>query len=178
MTRSDTANRILNVAEKAARAGGYGAFSFREIAAEIGIKSASVHYHFPTKEALGEALAARYTDRFLSALGDPHSGSRHENLQSYIQNYAKALKDDGLMCLCGMFGAEIQKLPESVARQTQDFFKRNLVWLESVYMAAGANEIEARQNAASLISCLEGAMILARAMEDSDLFDQATAHLG
>ncbi|WP_442915763.1 TetR/AcrR family transcriptional regulator [Leisingera sp. SS27] len=64
MPGSDTAERILGVAEKAARLGRCNAFSFREIAAEIGTKSASVHYHFPAKEAAGKALVEQYSDNF------------------------------------------------------------------------------------------------------------------
>ena len=177
MTYSETANRILDVAENAARQGGYSAFSFREIANEIGIKSASVHYHFPTKEALGDALAARYTERFLEALGEPEGGTKEDRLQKYVQAYAHALKEDGLMCLCGMFGAEIQTLPDAVARQTRAFFTRNLAWLEAVYANNGSTKAESAQNATRIIACLEGAMILARTLENDALFDQATQGL-
>lgn len=177
MTYSETANRILDVAEIAARQGGYSAFSFRDIAKEIGIKSASVHYHFPAKEDLGRALAERYADRFLSGLGDPSAGSLESRLTDYVNAYATALKHDGLMCLCGMFGAEIQRLPEPVAQKTRDFFDRNLTWLETVYERDGLNKSDARQKAAHLIACLEGAMVLARALEDETLFDQAISDL-
>lgn len=40
---------LLQAAENKVRLGGYSNFSFRELATEIGIKSASVHYHFPAK---------------------------------------------------------------------------------------------------------------------------------
>ncbi|HJY50709.1 MAG TPA: TetR/AcrR family transcriptional regulator [Stellaceae bacterium] len=45
---------------------GYGGFSFRDLAAEISIKSASVHHHFPTKATMTAAVARRYGDRFLA----------------------------------------------------------------------------------------------------------------
>jgi len=48
------------------RAGGFHACSFREIATDVGIKSASVHHHFPAKADLGAALVARYTARVLA----------------------------------------------------------------------------------------------------------------
>lgn len=175
MPHSETADKILDVAEKAARLGGYHAFSFRDIAAEIGIKSASVHYHFPTKEALGAALAQRYTERFLEGLGDPTAAPPSDRLNDYTNAYAKALKTDGLMCLCGMFGAEVQKLPEEVARQTREFFLRNLRWLEAVFMSTGIDDASAQQSATRMIATLEGALILARTLEDDTLFDKAIA---
>ncbi len=60
---------ILDAAERFARQAGYNGFSFRDVAAEVGIKSASVHYHFPTTGDLGAALAGRYADRFFERLG-------------------------------------------------------------------------------------------------------------
>jgi len=177
MAKSDTAERILDVAERAARTGGYNAFSFREIAAEIGIKSASVHYHFATKEALGEALAERYSDNFFKALGDPLAAPPAELLARYAAVYGSALKQDGLMCLCGVFGAEIADLPPPVARATRAFFARNLDWLGQAYRRRGLEAEASDQAAAHMIAALEGAMILARAMGDAALFDSAVAGL-
>ncbi|MBT0959413.1 TetR/AcrR family transcriptional regulator [Alphaproteobacteria bacterium KMM 3653] len=174
---SETATLILDSAERTARQGGFNSFSFRDIAAEIGIKSASVHYHFPTKEALGEALAERYTERFLAALGEPEAQAPQDMLRRYVALYGSALKEDGLMCLCGMFGAEIAHLPDGVARKTRAFFERNMAWLQAVYAADGLAEGAAFQRAAHMIATLEGAMILARSMGEDRLFDTVTYDL-
>lgn len=177
MAYSETASRIMDVAERLARQGGYNAFSFREIANEIGIKSASVHYHFPTKDALGEALAERYTDRFIGALGQPDDAAAEDVLRRYITACGIVLKEDKLMCLCGMFGAEIEHLPVLVAGKTKGFFQQSLAWLTKAYMAKGETEEQAKNSAARMISTVEGAMILARALDDLTLFDAATADL-
>ncbi|KAE9632442.1 TetR/AcrR family transcriptional regulator [Parasedimentitalea maritima] len=175
MTYSETAGRILDSAERMARQGGYNSFSFREIAAEIGIKSASVHYHFTNKEILGAALAERYTNRFLAALGEPAAEGADEMLRRYAASYRKALIEDGQMCLCGMFGAEIRDLPDPVARQTRAFFVRNIQWLGQVFQAKGLGCEEAETKAARMIAALEGAMILSRSLQDDALFDRITA---
>ena len=107
--RASKADEILDAAEKMARTGGYNGFSFREIAKEVGIKAASVHYHFPGKADLGVAIAKRYTDRFLENLGAPDdlTAAPEALLRRYVDAYRKSLVDDGLMCLCGLLGAEI-----------------------------------------------------------------------
>src|ERR1700722_14446086 len=61
-----TAQRLMDLAEDHIRDSGYGGFSFRDLAAEISIKSASVHHHFPTKATMTAAVARRYGDRFLA----------------------------------------------------------------------------------------------------------------
>ena len=177
MTYSKTAIRILDSAERMARLGGYNGFSFREIATEIGVKSASVHYHFPNKEMLGDALAERYTETFLKALGNPDDAPPTEMLKRYVMAYRRALKEDGLMCLCGIFGAEISDLPDAVARKTRAFFQRNIDWLARVFAAQDLPTDLCRRKAGAMIATLEGAMIMARSMQDDVLFDQISAEL-
>ncbi len=58
-TISDVKTAIMDAAERRMQLGGFGGFSFREIAADVGIKSSSVHYHFPTKEDLAAAVIRR-----------------------------------------------------------------------------------------------------------------------
>jgi AcrR family transcriptional regulator len=62
---SDMKTEIMDAAERRMQAGGFGGFSFREIAADVGIKSSSVHYHFPTKEDLAAAVIRRWAGRSL-----------------------------------------------------------------------------------------------------------------
>jgi TetR/AcrR family transcriptional repressor of nem operon len=61
--------RILAAAERRIRAAGYNVVSFREIAAEVGVKSASVHCYFPQKQGLGAVLVRRYSQIFTAELG-------------------------------------------------------------------------------------------------------------
>ena len=61
-TKADTRQSIMNAARATVQALGYNALSFRDLAKEVGVKSSSVHYHFPTKGDLGAALARRYID--------------------------------------------------------------------------------------------------------------------
>ena len=55
---------ILDIAQTLAQTRGYNAFSYRDISEVIGIKTSSIHYYFPTKGDLGEALVRRYRDNF------------------------------------------------------------------------------------------------------------------
>ena len=68
---NERASQIIDIAIKMIREGGYHSFSFRQIASELGIKSASIHYHFPSKEDLGVAVVKRYSDQFLESLNNP-----------------------------------------------------------------------------------------------------------
>ena len=45
---------------RTAQAHGYGAMNFRDLGAEVGIKTVSIYHHFPSKADLGAAVAKRY----------------------------------------------------------------------------------------------------------------------
>src|SRR5512144_3174565 len=66
--RSATAEQILDIAETLIQTRSYSAFSYQDIADALGIRKASIHYHFATKADLGVAVVDRYVERFGSAL--------------------------------------------------------------------------------------------------------------
>ncbi|GAB5387929.1 MAG: hypothetical protein Alpg2KO_08970 [Alphaproteobacteria bacterium] len=158
--------QILDVAERMARSGGYDGFSFRQIADQVGIKGASVVYHFPTKQALGEAIAQRYTQRFFAAIGAVDQDDAP--IDRFIRVFRHALKVDGQMCLCGLLGAEINALPAPVAAEARNFFNLSVAWLEKAYASATAP----RDSALSLLALLEGALIVAQSLDDPEAFER------
>ena len=158
---------ILDAAERRIRTAGYHGFSFRELAADVGIKSSSVHHHFPTKEALGVAVARRYTDRFFAALpaGPP------EPELVLRKAFLNAIESDGQVCLCGALASGASSLPPAVAEEAKRFFEQALRYLSDRTAHSGT----ARRNwAAQILAQLEGAMLVAVALEDRKAFTRAT----
>jgi len=121
-----TVEKIINIAESQVRIDGYNSFSFREISKEIGIKSASIHYHFPKKEDLGEAVVHRYTARFEALLANIMATETDPKarLKSYISLFSHALKVDNKMCLCGVLASENDALPEALQLESKIFFEK------------------------------------------------------
>lgn len=165
---------LLKAAENKVRLGGYSNFSFRELASEIGIKSASVHYHFPTKADLGAELAHQYTNAFLNALGSPskHKANGKNPIEVYTQLFRSALLFDKKMCLCGLLGAESDSLPEKVRFEVKRFFNQNLEWLTEAHLANG--EQQPKHAAIQTVSLLEGAMMISKTLDDNSYFELAT----
>jgi len=179
--RSSKAEEILDTAEAMARESGFSGFSFREIATAVGIKSASVHYHFPTKDDLGVAMVQRYTDRFMATLGEPDDPARTPDraFRDYVAAFAKAAVEERKMCLCGMFGAEILGLPLTVASETRRFFDLNRQWLKVLLARFGIDDAEDQDGKAfAIIATLEGALLLSQAYDDPTAFERAVAGLG
>ncbi len=171
---------IIETAESMIRERGYNGFSFREIADAVGVKSASVHYHFPTKGDLGAAVAHAYTEKFLFALGDPEAPTitPKKQIERYIETCRYAVVKQRKMCLCGMLGAEVAALPDEVARETEVFFKKNIEWLTKVYARmTNVGVTGALGRAHGAVATVEGAMILARTLKDQDAFEKAVKQI-
>jgi len=167
MTDLSVRDRLLDAAEARARTGGYHGFSFRDLAEDIGVKSSSVHYHFPAKSDLGEALATRYTERARSYLGDPIDLTPVEAVDRLTALFRDALLKDDKMCLCGLFGAERDALPPTVAAATAGFFRLILDYLTTAFGSDWAGE-----HPAAILARLEGSLIVARMLNDADLFER------
>lgn len=166
-----TRDGILDAAQVMAQSRGFSGFSFRDLAAAVGIKAASIHYHFSTKEELGVALVARYTQRLLAALGDPADELPDILMARYLDAFRASLRDRGLMCLGGLFAAELDALPATVQEEVGRFIDANVAWLATVSRHSG-DPANASQRARAIFAALEGAMLIARGRRDPALFDQ------
>ena len=68
MTASETATRLMDAAQLLIMERGYNAFSYKDLAESVGIRTASIHYHFPSKGDLGLAVMGRYLGKLDDAL--------------------------------------------------------------------------------------------------------------
>jgi len=180
-TRSpDTAARILDVAERLVQRRGFNAVSYADVAKELKVTTASLHYHFPGKAELGRALMERYAERFCAALEEIERTHAEApgRLRAYSTLYLRVLEQDRF-CLCGMLAAEYQTLPEDMRQAVIRFLDDNETWLTRV-LDEGRREGSLRFTgsaadvARAVISSLEGAMLVARPYGDTSRFE-ATA---
>jgi TetR/AcrR family transcriptional repressor of nem operon len=174
-----TTARILDVAERMLQVRGYNGFSYGDVATELGITRAALHYHFPGKAELGQALITRYADRFAGALEelDRTAADAGAKLRGYVDLYTDVLSADR-MCLCGMLAAEHRTLPDPLQQAVCDFFSANTAWLRKV-LDEGCADGSLRcpgtpgDSAAMLLGALEGGMLIARLDGDVARFTAA-----
>jgi TetR/AcrR family transcriptional repressor of nem operon len=171
---SNSREQILAAATRVAGAHGYGGLNFRDIAAEVGIKAASVYHHFPSKADLGAEVAKRYWEQFsamlaarLAASGDPIVC-----LREYPDTFRSALQSGNRMCLCSFMAAEYDDLPDTVKKEVQTFADVNISWLAKVLIAAGgvAKE-ESEERARAIYAAIAGAQLMARSRSDITIYD-------
>lgn len=178
-----TTSRILDVAERLLQVRGYNGFSYGDVAAELDITRAALHYHFTGKAELGLALIERYAARFGAALDqlDASAPDASAKLRGYTALYADVLSADR-MCLCGMLAAEHRTLPEPLQQAVSAFFAANADWLRKVLDEGCADGSlrcpgTSEDTASMVLGALEGALLITRLDGDVTRFAATTKQL-
>src|ERR1700712_610748 len=156
---------IMAAARRTAQAHGYNGLNFRDLAAEVGIKSASLYYHFPSKADLGAAVARRYWEDSAAALDvmwsenlDPHQG-----LHQYPEIFRRSLENDNRLCLGSFMAAEYIDLPDAVKTEVLAYADVHVAWLSRILLAAGIVSAEqSAPRARAIYAAVAGAQLLAR----------------
>ena len=71
---------------------GFEGLRTREVAAEVGVNIATLHYYFPTKESLIQAVLEHAMGRFRTTLAP--SGSPSDQVRNYLRAVRKLLLDE------------------------------------------------------------------------------------
>lgn len=166
---------ILAAAKSAAQAHGYNGLNFRDLGEEVGIKSASIYYHFRSKAELGAAVARRYwedtsanMEALLADSTDPLG-----SLRGYPALFRHALANENRLCLGSFLGAEYDDLPEEVKSEVRTFADVNVAWLNKVLIAATVVSAEhSEKRARAIYAAVAGAQLMARSRADIGLYDE------
>lgn len=165
---------ILTAATRIAQSQGYNGLNFRDLAQAVGIKPASIYYHFPSKADLGAAVAKRYWEDGAAALETisaqtPNPG---EALRRFPEIFRRSLEAENRLCLASFMGAETDNLPAEMTREIQAFADVNIDWLTQRLLAAEVcSTADAKVRASAMFAAVAGAQLIARGRSDISLFD-------
>ena len=172
MESVNTRSQILDVAQDLIQKNGVNAMSYADISKAIGIRKASIHYHFPTKEDLVVDLLDRYNQQFYQAVdvimaSDKSSEAKLNLYCGLFKNTLNSGEQDKA-CLCGILTAELKTLNNPIAKRIIQFYRRNEQYLEQIlqfglengeFNFAGNSLIMAKL----IFSLMEGDLLVARA---------------
>ncbi|MEM9377605.1 MAG: TetR/AcrR family transcriptional regulator [Pseudomonadota bacterium] len=177
----DTRTALLDSAERAARQRGFDAFSYADLARDVGIRKASIHYHFPLKADLAFGLVERYAARMSDQLADINNEDTPAaaKLRAFVAIYRDAMANGTQLCLCVALSAGRESLSEPVLDQLTQFHEDCAAWLSQVFAAAREDGsvigvADPMDEADAVLALVEGAQLVARAAKDIRLFDRAT----
>lgn len=169
---SNKREQLEQAATDAIKKDGLRGISFRTLADEVGVKSASVHYHFPTKADLAEAVVHRYTGQFATALEEIERAESGllPKLEALVGLFEDTFAADDF-CLCGMLAAELTALDDTTRAALNRFFGGTEAWLARQFEAHAeelASDLPPATLAAVFVSGLEGALLLDRTKAQDD----------
>lgn len=178
-----TKDLILDSAQQFAQTRGFNGFSYADIASDVGIRKASIHHHFPSKEDLEAALLERYHEGFMTALKSISGATTSPTscLKEYGELYADSLRRR-VVCLGGMMASDLGALPERLAPMLRNFFKDQTEWLTQVMEHGKASGefvyLESPGNRATMfLAAFQGGLLIGNAMDDEDALERISSEL-
>lgn len=172
----DTKSQILRSANRLLRRRSFNSFSYKDIADEIGIKKASIHYHFPTKEILGVETVKYYKHKIAEYIKklENRTDNPVDHLAAYIQFFENMLNKN-LMCPAGVLTMEISTVSEEMNKEISKLHKYYIEWLTKV-VKNGCEQnkfikLDDPEKQAKFISAtIQGGMLLSRGLDDKETF--------
>ena len=180
--KKDTKTQLLDAAQRLVQTRGHNGFSFRHLSKEVGIRTASVHYYFPTKTDLAVALIRRYRKGLDDAMADiaVRRDSLAERLDSTIRLYTDTLSNESRICLCAALAGEYLSLPRPVRIELQGLIQDSEKWIARLLTEGRARGEIAKDTdpfrlARLWYAALQGALLVSRAAGSEILRDAAAA---
>lgn len=183
-TTADNRSKVMQTALHLAQTRGFNAFSYRDLSLEVGIKTSSIHYHFPTKDDLGVALIQEYTSAMMTTLAQIKASevSHIEQFRAFVAVFDSTAATGNKLCLAGMFGSAVETLSPELKAAVLHFFKVVEDWLSALLQAgldakAFAFAMSPNQVAAMVLAALEGVLMSARLFEQPQRLQHCAALL-
>ncbi|MEQ9304692.1 MAG: TetR/AcrR family transcriptional regulator [Marinoscillum sp.] len=169
-TRSD----IMNIANQLVLSRGYNAFSFADISGSLGIKKASIHYHFPTKTALGRALIRQHEQSAIELFEHNKHSPPVERLVAFFSNY-ESRKVDDQVCLVGSLATDLRTVEVEIQEDMKSLAAVILNGLSDILedgkkIGAFTFNEDSRTKALMIITNLLGALQVSRLTGDHDFY--------
>jgi AcrR family transcriptional regulator len=157
---------------------GFEGLRTREVAAEAGVNIATLHYYFPTKEALIRGVVELAMERFRSTLVP--DGSSPVLLRSHLRAVRRLVRDEPrLGVVMGELALRATRDPalEAILRETREFWHRTVLGLLRRGVGSGQLRpgLDGDDVAAIVVATLTGLTL--PAVAGADRSDQALRQL-
>jgi TetR/AcrR family transcriptional repressor of nem operon len=167
----------LDAAESNTQLFGLNAFSYKDLQSQVGIKTSSIHYYFPSKHDLVVGMIERYIARYngiLDTIEKEHSLGI-ERLEALSKVFVKVLQQ-GKFCICGMLSSDLKSLPAEAVAELDVFFNLNQCWIaHAIKLAKQQGQVKETVDhdraAGLLLGALEGGMLIARVKQSPDYLE-------
>ena len=169
-----TKELILETTDYLVRSKGYNAFSFKDISNSVGIKTASIHYHFPTKADLGICLIQEHIKRLHALKNHLSSAQPLDKLKGFLSIYTK-IKSEKNVCLVGTLATDWNTVDENVKSELKLMAESVLAWVIEILEEGQSKgvfhfQIKVRTKALMIITNMLAAVQLTRIIDNKTDF--------
>ncbi len=179
-----TSAQIVEIAQEYIQKVGFHAFSYRDIAERVGIRTASIHYHYPTKADLARAIVDRVraaTDAAIAEI-DASRGPAGKRLRGFCGLFLKTWGEGDRLCPMCMLAMGQEAIPPEVQSGVRDFWQDGESWVARTVRDGQSSgefrpELDPRTVGRTFLAALEGAMVAARAFSDRTRLEDVIDHL-
>lgn len=138
MATTNTKEEITLLADRLIREKGYNAFSFYDISKTVGIKTASIHYHFPTKADLAVAVIDQHIAFVKAMIEKSAAYTPVEQLDKFFSIYTR-IKNEKQVCIVGSLATDLHTVDDGVRAKLTEFSALFLGWV-SDFLEAGRKD--------------------------------------
>lgn len=128
-SNSDTKTQALELAKTYLQTLGFNGFSFQTIADALGIKKASLHYYFASKEEMGLALIKDYEEGYKTWVERVSPLSSKEKLAKMVKGFMKLTEKNHMICPLGVFSSDYHTVTAKIKKKSRDFHRVQREWL-------------------------------------------------
>ena len=171
----DTRDRMIDATVDALSRHGVAGMSFTEVLQASGAARGAIYHHFPQgKGQLVAEATARFGERVRGTLGDLDGADPGSVLEAFVTAVRPVVQASIGGYSCAVAAASVGSTDDGeLCRTTGVAFTAWLQELAGRLADAGLSRKKAADTAALLISMLEGAQVVCRAVGDIEPFDAA-----
>lgn len=163
---SETRDTIIKLGDELIRQKGFNAFSYHDIALQLGVRNAAVHYHFPTKADLLIEVAKYHIQNLKDFEREKIGLSAYQKVVAFINTYVK-ISAERRVCFVGAMATDWDTVEEAVKPYMQQIAAMIIDWLtDTLQKGLDNKELQfkepARTQALLIISNLLAATQMAR----------------
>jgi TetR/AcrR family transcriptional repressor of nem operon len=189
MAETGARERILEAAERLVLRQGFGSTTVDSVLAAAGASKGAFFHHFPSKGALGRALVQRYAARDADMLETVMAGAeaRADAPAEQLVAFVRALEDgadEALAVQPGCLFVSFIYEADLVDPATRDLVRRSIRhWRERIRekldaaLGEAAEALDTESLADHVFTVIEGAFLLARALDEPTAMRRQLVHL-
>jgi AcrR family transcriptional regulator len=177
----NTRDEIVYRADMMIRSRGYNAFSYNDIGADMHIRPAAIHYHFPSKNDLGLEVIRQEMRRIVAFRKQGRNLSSGDQLKRLFYTFLRQ-SFEPQVCLMGALTSEFATFEESMQEKIRELCEVIVGWVTQCLEGERLDgrmrfEGTAADRALLVISTLLSSLLLGRAMGRREVFHRMAQQL-